>query len=57
MRQRKYLLMSRVTFHLSQISGLSPEECKQMLMDPETKMIMEDLGDGHQRHQVNLIFN
>ena len=57
MRQRKYLLMSRVTFNLSQISGLSSEECKQMLMDPETKLIMQDLGDGHQRHQVNLIFN
>ena len=49
--------MSDVTFHLSQISGLSPEECKQMSLDPETKMIMEDLGDGRQRHQVNFSKN
>ena len=28
-----------------------------MSLDPETKMIMEDFGDGRQRHQVNLATN
>ena len=36
--------------------GLSPEDCNELSKDPDTKFIVEDKGDGNQRHQVSFLF-